>query len=105
MLSFVVPGLGQAIRRRWVEAALFLVAAVYLRLLLTGLAGEADRVAGLVLGAFGVAGGLASPTFLVFTVLAFVLHGLAAWDALRDHAPPAGGSSRPAEEVKAGEAI
>lgn len=109
MLSFAVPGLGQLVRQRWVEAALFLVAALYFRLLLTGLAGDGpgDRVSGLALGAFGVEGGLAQPTFLVFTVLAFVLHAVAAWDALREVARPGGDPGRsqiaPAE-VKAGEA-
>lgn len=89
VLSALVPGLGQLLRRRWVEAALFLSAAVYVRLLLAGLAGAiaADaRTSGLVLGAFGVDGGLRQPTFVVMTVLAVTLHVIAAWDAGRAHA-------------------
>lgn len=94
VLSAVVPGLGQLVRRRWVEAILFLLAAAYLRLLLTGLAGDAvpgARVSGLLFGAFGVRGGLGNPTFTVFTVLTIVLHALAAWDAGRRHTPRATG--------------
>ncbi|MFO0749893.1 MAG: hypothetical protein U1F43_30110 [Myxococcota bacterium] len=124
-LSAVVPGVGQLLRRRWVEAFLFVAAVGYLRLLLAGLAGAAApdaRLWGFLVGAFGVKGGLANPTFVVMTVLTFALHGLAAWDAARgafvpvaadapraldgEVAAPAGlGAPEPAEEGKSGEVL
>lgn len=101
VLSFLVPGLGQLLRRGWVDAALFITAAVYLHLLITGLAGDAPgaRLAGMFGGAFAVRGGTSQPTFVVMTVLTWLLHAMAAWaawnagrgpiDAVPDTAPVA----------------
>lgn len=85
LLSLVVPGLGQLVRGRFVEALLFLVSFGYVRLLLAGLAGDAEgaRMSGFFFGAFGVEGGTSHPTFVVFSVLIVFLHGAAAWHAFR----------------------
>lgn len=81
--SALVPGLGQALRGRLIDAALFVFAMCWLRGFLAGHAAPGDRLAAFLFGAPAIAGGFTTPVLVVFTALLVGLHVLAAWDAGR----------------------
>lgn len=94
--SAIVPGLGQALRGRLIDAALFVFAMSWLRGFLAGHAEPGDRLAAFLFGAPAIAGGLTTPVVVVFSALLVGLHVLAAWDAGR--ARDAGGVVASAEK-------
>ena len=85
--SLLLPGTGQALRGRPIEAALFLWAALWLHTLamaaVRARAAEAGLADAFFLGAFGPAGALKVPEAVVLTVVALATHLVAAWAALR----------------------
>ena len=93
-LSAIVPGLGQLVAGRWVDAFLFGFAMLWVRGFLAGF-GEADRLPAALFGAPAIDGGLRMPVVVVFTAILGGLHALSAWDAGRQRharsAPSAGG--------------
>lgn len=91
--SAILPGLGQLLRGRLVEAALFLFAMLWLRGFLAGHAEPAERLGAFLCGAPAIAGGLRTPVLVVFTALLAGLHALSAWGAYSGRRAP-----RPADE-------
>ena len=77
----VFPGLGPLLRGELSLAAVFVMAHLWLRLMLAGMASPAERIDGFFLGAFGATGGLKNPTFVFVTLLVLAIHALAvvAW--------------------------
>lgn len=93
-LSAIVPGLGQLVAGRWIDAFLFGFAMLWVRGFLAGF-GEADRLPAALFGAPAIDGGLRMPVVVVFTAILGGLHALSAWDAGRParfpSAPPTRG--------------
>ena len=90
-LSSLVPGLGQALRGRPGDAALFLGVALYLHWILAGCACQIGApswsVGAFFVGPAGLPGGFAMPVAVVVALIALAVHVLAAWDArVRDPA-------------------
>lgn len=83
--SAILPGLGQLLRGRLVEAGLFLFAMLWLRGFLAGHAEPSERVAAFLFGAPAISGGLRTPVLVVFTALLAGLHVLSAWGAYTAH--------------------
>ena len=85
--SAIVPGVGQAMRGRFVDALLFLGLAFALHAVTGGLA---FRIApdlardGMIFGGFGFPSDRVTPTTVVTTVLMVMTHLGAAWDAAVD---------------------
>ncbi len=91
-LSALVPGLGQALRGRPGDAALFLSVALYLHWMLAGCAcpvgAPSWSVGAFLVGPAGFPGGFAMPVAVVVALIAAGVHALAGWDArARDPAP------------------
>lgn len=85
-LSAVVPGLGQLVTGRFVDAALFLLATVWFHGFFAGLA-DADRLGAALFLGFGLPSGFARPVVVVFTTLGVALHVFAAWAMWNRHSP------------------
>ena len=87
--SFVLPGVGQALRQRWIAAVLFLFCAFWLRLILSASA-QTLRPAGVepmdaaTYGFFAFPSGFHEPVVVIVTALVVVLHLWAAYDAWAD---------------------
>lgn len=91
VFSALVPGLGQALRGRPGDAALFLGVALYLHWILAGCACQVGAptwsVGAFLVGPAGFPGGFAMPVAVVVALIACGVHALAGWDArVRDPA-------------------
>lgn len=113
-LSALVPGLGQLVRGRPGDAALCLLAALWIHGFFAGLAipdERADPVSAALFMAFGLPQGFARPLAVVFTAFGLALHAFASWDAARpavDGAAPGElrggpGEPRPPDNERVGE--
>ena len=87
LCSAIVPGLGQLLQRRLVDAALLFGFALWLHVILGAFAWgvSADVVwDGALWGVLGVPDRPATPTGTVTTVLMFATHLFAAWDVAHE---------------------
>ena len=89
--SALVPGIGQALRGRLADAALFLGVALYLHWSLAGCACQAGApswsVGAFLVGPAGFPGGFAMPVAVVTALIALAVHALAAWNARATRSP------------------
>jgi hypothetical protein len=83
--SALLPGLGQAGQRRWVEGGLFLALALWLRLVLASygwiLTPDKDALGAALWGVFALPDAGSVPLAVVVTGLLVLVHSWAAWDA------------------------